>query len=165
MNKVILIGRLTRDPEVRSTTSAEPILIARYTLAVDRRNKREGRPTADFIPCVSFGKQAEFVDKYFKKGSQMAVVGRIDVNASDDGKGNRTYFTSVIVEEISFTESRAASEARSSAQNDYYDSMAEQYTPPSSSAPPVADIPPANAAPEGFAEIKDSIDDDEDLPF
>ncbi|MCL1987688.1 MAG: single-stranded DNA-binding protein [Firmicutes bacterium] len=163
MNKVILIGRLTKDPEMRYSTKGDSLAIARYTLAVNRRFKREGSPDADFIQCVSFGKQAEFVEKYFKKGSQMACVGRLDVSTMDDQTtGKRTWFTSVIVEEVNFTESRAANEARSSAQNDYYDSIAEQYTPPASSAPPVGNF---NEAPDGFAEIKDAVDDDGDLPF
>jgi len=163
MNKVVLIGRLTRDPEIRYSQSAEPIAIARYTLAVNRRFKKEGEPDADFIGCVSFGRQAEFMEKYFKKGMSAAITGRISVRSYDDATGQRRWITEVIAEEIEFTESRSAFESRQSQQPQYqshYDNMAEQYTPPSdpigaASAPPT---------PEGFAAITESIDDD-DLPF
>lgn len=162
MNKVILIGRLTRDPEIRYSQSAEPIAIARYTLAVNRRIRREGEPDADFILCVSFGRQAEFVEKHIKKGMQIAVTGRLSVRSYDDSNGQRRWSTEVIAEEVEFTESRSAYEARMAQQSQnqsYYDNMAERYTPPAD---------PTNAspapAPEGFAAITESIDDD-DLPF
>lgn len=156
MNKVILIGRLTKDPEIRYSQSSEPIAIARYTLAVNRRFKKEGEPDADFVGCVSFGKQAEFMERYFKKGMQAAVTGRISVRSFDDATGQRRWMTEVVVEEVEFTESRTAFESRASSQpqQNHYDSMAESYTPPTE----------AQAPPEGFAAITESIDDD-DLPF
>ena len=161
MNKVILIGRLTRDPEIRYSQSAEPVAIGRFNLAVDRRFKREGEPDADFIGCVSFGKQAEFVEKYLKKGMQIAITGRITVRSYDDASGQRRWSTDVVAEEIEFTESRSAYEARMArqSQNQSYDNMAEQYAPPMSQ---MGGSPPP--APEGFAAITESIDDD-DLPF
>ena len=168
MNKVILIGRLTRDPEVRYSQSAEPIAIARYNLAVSRRFKKDGEPDADFINCVSFGKQAEFIEKYFKKGMQIAVTGRINVRSYDDANGQRRWSTDIVVEDAEFTESRQAYEARMSQQSQnqsqsHYDSMAEQYSPPPS--PMGAEAPMSSSpAPEGFAAITESIDDD-DLPF
>jgi len=164
MNKVILIGNMTRDPEIRYSQAAEPVAIARYTLAVNRRVKREGEPDADFVNCVSFGRQAEFIEKYFKKGMKAAVTGRLNVHSFEDATGQRRWMTDVVVEEIEFTESRSAFEARSGGgsqnQQAHYDAMAERYTPPAHSNPP----PAANTAPEGFAAITESIDDD-DLPF
>ncbi|MCL2422099.1 MAG: single-stranded DNA-binding protein [Defluviitaleaceae bacterium] len=171
MNKVILIGRLTRDPEVRYSQNAEPIAIARYNLAVSRRFKKDGEPDADFINCVSFGKQAEFIEKYFKKGMQIAVTGRLNVRSYDDATGQRRWSTDVVVEDAEFTESRSAYEARMSQQSPQYqsnfDSMAEQYTPPASpmgGESPMGMATSAPSAPEGFAAITESIDDD-DLPF
>lgn len=165
MNKVILIGRLTRDPETRYSQSAEPIAIARYTLAVNRRFKKEGEPDADFINCVSFGKQAEFIERYFKKGMQIAVTGRLSVRSFDDATGQRRWMTDVVVEEAEFTESRSAFETRMSQQSQqqsHYDKVAEQYSPPSESV--MGGSMPSSAPPEGFAAITESIDDD-DLPF
>jgi len=162
MNKVILIGRLTKDPEIRYSQSADPVAIARYNLAVNKRFKREGEPDADFIGCVSFGKQAEFCEKFLKKGMQIAITGRISVRTYDDASGQRRWVTDIVAEEVEFTESRSAYEARVSQQSPHqahYDEMAERYTPPSS---PMADLP--QSAPEGFAAITESIDDD-DLPF
>lgn len=165
MNKVILIGRLTRDPEIRYSQSAEPVAIARFTLAVNRRIRKEGEADADFINCVAFGRTAEFMEKYYKKGMQAGVTGRLNVYSFDDANGQRRWMTDVVVEEVEFTESRAAFEARGSQSQfqsqsqAHYDSMAERYTPP---APPGTDQ--AAPAPEGFAAITESIDDD-DLPF
>jgi len=178
MNKVILIGNLTRDPEIRYSQSAEPVAIARYTLAVNRARKREGEPDADFVNCVSFGRQAEFMEKYFKKGMKAAVTGRLNVYTYEDNQGQRRWGTDVIVEEVEFTESRGAYEARIANQGQgggyqaqgqgggqaRYDNMAEQYTPPS--GPPAGSQAPNSnpAVPDGFAAITESIDDD-DLPF
>ena len=89
MNKVILMGRLTSDPEVRYTQGENPMAIARYTLAVDRRFKREGEATADFISCVAFGKQAEFAEKYFRQGIRIVVTGRIQTGSYTKGTGIR----------------------------------------------------------------------------
>lgn len=106
MNLVIEMGRLTKDPEVRTTT--EGLDIARYTLAVDRLFKREGEPTADFISCVVFGKPAEFAGKYFKKGTKIAVSGRIQTGSYTNKEGNKVYTTDVIVERQEFCESKKA---------------------------------------------------------
>ena len=107
MNKVILMGRLTRDPEVRYTQGATPLAVARFTLAVNRRFKREGEPDADFIGCVAFGKQGEFVERFFKKGQMVSVVGRLNVRSWDDKDGTKRWSTDVVVEEHYFCESKA----------------------------------------------------------
>ncbi len=107
MNKVMLIGRLTREPEVRYTQGDKPMAIARYTLAVDRRFKRDGDDSADFIPCVVFGKGGEFAEKYLKKGTKIAVCGRIQTGSYTNKYGNKVYTTDVIVEEQEFAESKA----------------------------------------------------------
>lgn len=109
MNKVILIGRLTRDPDIRYTQGNEPMCIARFTLAVDRRFKRQGDPDADFIPCVSFGKGGEFVEKYCKKGTKLAVTGRIQTGQYTNREGQKVYTTDVVVEEHEFAESKNVS--------------------------------------------------------
>lgn len=107
MNKVILIGRLTRDPELRETQTTS---VCRYTLAVDRRFKRDGEPTADFISCVVFGKPAEFASKYFKKGLKVSVVGNLRTGSYTDNEGVKKYTTDVVVEEQYFVESKAESD-------------------------------------------------------
>lgn len=108
MNKWIGMGRLTRDPEIRYTQGNEPMCIARYTLAVDRRNKKDGQDNADFIPCVAFGKAAEFVEKYVKKGTKLAVVGRIQTGSYTNKDGQKVYTTDVMIEEQEFAESKAS---------------------------------------------------------
>ena len=109
MNKAILMGRLTRDPEIRYTQGDNPMCIARYTLAVDRRfNRNAGNDgnNADFIPCVCFGKTAEFVEKYLKKGTKMAVTGRIQTGSYTNRDGVKVYTTEVVVEDQEFAESK-----------------------------------------------------------
>ena len=106
MNKVILMGRLTRDPEVRYTQGDNAMAIARYSLAVDRRFKRDGEPDADFINCVAFGKSGEFAEKYLKKGTKIAVVGRIQTGSYTNKDGQKVYTTDVVVEEQEFAESK-----------------------------------------------------------
>ena len=106
MNKVILMGRLTRDPEVRFPQGGQSTAIARYTLAVDRAFKREGEPTADFITIVVFGKRAEFASKYFTKGMMVCVVGELRIRSYDDRDGNRRWVTEVIASEQHFAEGR-----------------------------------------------------------
>lgn len=110
MNKVILIGRLTRDPEVRYSAGENALAIARYTLAVDRKFRRDGEQSADFISCVCFGKSAEFAEKYFHQGLKIAVVGRIQTGNYTNKDGNKVYTTDVFVEEQEFAESKKASE-------------------------------------------------------
>ena len=112
MNKVILMGRLVKDPEVRYSQGAEPIAVARYTLAVNRRFKRQGEQDADFIGCVAFGKSGEFAEKYFKKGQQVSIVGRIQVRSWSDQEGKKHRTTEVIVEEQYFAEGKKSSESK-----------------------------------------------------
>ena len=140
MNKVILMGRLTKDPDVRYTQGQKPVCIARYTLAVDRRYKRENEPTADFIPCVCFGKGGEFVEKYLKKGTKIVIAGRIQTGSYNDRSGQKVYYTEVVVEEQEFAESKQNNNAAAPANNEGMD---------------------------GFMNIPDGMDEDLDmiLPF
>lgn len=150
MNKVILMGRLTKDPEIRYSQAAEPVCVANYTLAVNRRFKREGEADADFIRCVCFRKTAEFAERFLKRGMQILVSGSMQVRSFDNNAGQRTWITEVVVEEAQFTESKAAFEMRVSKSGGYEEG---------GTSPPV----PAYE-PEGFSAITQSIDDD-DLPF
>lgn len=112
MNKVILMGRLTRDPEVRYSQSENAMAIARYTLAVDRRFNRNGdENTADFINCVAFGKAGEFAEKYFRKGIKIAVSGRIQTGSYTNKDGVKVYTTEVVVDDQEFAESKNNSSA------------------------------------------------------
>jgi len=107
MNKVILMGRLTRDPEVSS--SASGTTFARFSIAVDRRFKREGEPDADFFNCTAFGKTAEFVERYLKKGTKVVTTGRLQNNNYTNKEGQKVYDVRIMVEEIEFAESKNAS--------------------------------------------------------
>ena len=110
MNKVILLGRLTKDPDVRQSQGAEPVTIARYTLAVNRRGKKqEGQQEADFISCVAFGKAGEFAEKYLHKGTKICVSGRIQTGSYTRQDGTKAYTTDVVIEEQEFAESKADS--------------------------------------------------------
>jgi len=113
MNKAILMGRLTKDPEIRYTQSNEPLAIARYTVAVNRRFKRDGEPDADFIPCVAFGKAGEFAERFLKKGMMVCVSGRIQVRSWEDQSGQKRWSTEVVLEEQDFAESKSSFQARS----------------------------------------------------
>ena len=106
MNKVILMGRLVRDPEVRYSQGDNATAVARYTLAVNRKFKKDGDPTADFISCVVFGRSAEFTEKYFRKGMQVAISGRIQTGSYTNKDGQKVYTTDVVVEEQEFAESK-----------------------------------------------------------
>ena len=150
MNKVVLMGRLTRDPDVRYSQGETPLAIARYTLAVDRRFKRNGEQDADFINCVAFGRTAEFAEKYLKQGSKMVVSGRIQTGSYTNKDGQRVYTTDVVVEEQEFAESKSAAASNGG------DSSYAAYTP---SRPE-----PSQAAGDGFMAIPDGVDD-EGLPF
>ncbi len=112
MNKVILMGRLTRDPEMRNSNGESNTAIARYTLAVDRRYKREGDVTADFISCVAFGRSAEFAEKYFRQGLKVVITGRIQTGSYTNRDGNKVYTTDVVVEDQEFVEMRMAAAQR-----------------------------------------------------
>ena len=150
MNKVILMGRLTRDPEVRYSAGENALAIARYTLAVDRRFRRDGEATADFISCVVFGRGAEFAEKYFHQGIRIVVSGRIQTGSYTNKDGVKVYTTEVIVEEQEFAESKSAAASNGG------DSNYAAYTP---SRPE-----PSQAAGDGFMAIPDGVDD-EGLPF
>lgn len=148
MNKVILIGRLTRDPDIRRTAETT---VARYTLAVDRRFKREGDQTADFISCVAFGKAAEFTEKYLKQGTKIAIAGRLQTGSYTNRDGQKVYTVDVIVEEQEFAESKAA---------------AGQQAPPEQQAArsnQTAQNNRQSSRDDGFMEIPDGMD--EGLPF
>ncbi len=175
MNKVVLIGRLTKDPEVRYSQAGEPIAVARYTLAVNRRFKREGEPDADFVGCVVFGKGGEFAEKYFKKGMQIAVCGRIQTRTWDDQQGQKHYVTEVVVEDQEFTESKAAFDQRNQGgfsqpsypqQGGYQQPSYPQQGGYQQPAPQPQPFNSFNNTPQddSFLAISDSIDDD-DLPF
>jgi len=148
MNKLILMGRLTRDPEIRYSQGANPMAVARFRLAVDRRFKRAGDAAeADFLPCTAFGKQAEFVERYLKQGTKILLSGRIQNNNYTDREGNKVYSFQVIAEEMEFAESKKAA-AGSAAEDD--DRRWEQYQ--------------GAADPYGFMTVPDGVEDDE-LPF
>lgn len=106
MNKWIGMGRLTKDPDIRYSNGEKPTATSRITLAIDRRFKRDGEPNADFINCVAFGKTAEFQEKYFRKGTKVAITGRIQTGSYTNKDGNKVYTTDVIVEEQEFAESK-----------------------------------------------------------
>ena len=149
MNKTILMGRLTRDPEIRYSSGDEPTAIARYTLAVDRRYKRQGdEQTADFINCVVFGRGAEFAENYLHKGTKIVAVGRIQTGSYTNKDGHKVYTTEVIVEEQEFAESKAAA-----AQNENRGSSTGNTPRPA----------PASDPGDGFMDIPDAIE--EELPF
>ena len=151
MNKVILMGRLTRDPDIRYSQGETPTAIARYTLAVDRRFKRNNDDqTADFIGCVAFGRSAEFAEKYFRKGLKVIVTGRIQTGRYTNRDGVKVNTTDVVVEDQEFAESKAVS-----------DSNAGRYQ--SAPAPAPAPAAPASDMGDGFMNIPDGID--EELPF
>ena len=145
MNKAILMGRLTRDPEVRYSQTDSNMAIAKFSLAVDRRYKKQGdEVTADFFNCTAFGKQGEFVEKYLKKGTKIVVIGRIQNDNYTNKDGQKVYSVQIMVEEIEFAESKASSQ--SNAGND-------------GSAQPQMGAPDA----DGFMNIPDGIDNS--LPF
>lgn len=112
MNKVIIIGRLVKDPDIRYSQGANTTCVARYTLAVDRKFKQEGQLNADFINCIAFGKLGEFAEKYLHKGVKIAVVGRIQTGSYKNKDGNTVYTTDVVVEEQEFCESKSQSNSQ-----------------------------------------------------
>lgn len=138
MNKVILMGRLCADPEVRYSQNENQTAVARYRLAVDRRFKREGDQTADFIPCVAFGKAAQFAEYYLHRGTKIIITGRIQTGSYTNKDGQKIYTTDVVVEDQEFAESKGASGNIEG------------------SAPQATD-------PDGFMSLPDGID--EELPF
>ena len=143
MNNAILMGRLTRDPNVRYTQGAESTCVARYTLAVDRRVKQEGQQSADFISCVAFGRNGEFAEKYLKQGSKIVVTGHIQTGSYTNRDGNKVYTTDIVIEEQEFAESKAAAERN------------QQQEPQPQ--------PQTETDENGFMNIPDGLD--EELPF
>lgn len=115
MNKVILMGNLTRDPEIRYTQSENSMAIARFSLAVNRRFARQGDTDVDFFNCTAFGRQAEFVEKYFKQGSRMLLTGRIQNDNYTNKNGEKVYSVQIIAEEIEFAERKSTADANASA--------------------------------------------------
>ena len=145
MNRVILMGRLTRDPEVRYTSGENSMAVARYTLAIDRAIRKQGEQSADFINCVAFSKAAEFAEKYFRQGMRVLVSGRLQTGNYTNKDGHKVYTTEVIIDTQEFADSKGASEGASSYQAS---------TRPS----------PTSASTDGFMNIPDGVDD-EGLPF
>lgn len=146
MNKVILMGRLTRDPEMHYTQGENPKAVGRYTIAVDRRFKREGEQTADFINCVAFGKAAEIAEKYFRQGMKIAVTGSIQTGSYTNKDGVKVYTTDIVVEDQEFAESKG--------------NNAGQTNKPQQAQPSPQ---PRNNSGDGYMNIPDGIEDE--LPF
>lgn len=145
MNKVILMGRLTRDPEIRFSNSQNPVAIANFSLAVNRRYKRDGEPEADFFDCVAFGKTAEVLEKYVTKGTQIGIVGHLQSRTWDDKEGRKRKTIEVMVEELHFCGSKKENQSTG---------RPEEPVP----------APAAEGTPEGFFPIQEGAVD-EDLPF
>lgn len=151
MNKIILMGRLVRDPEVRYSQGNNPMAIARYTLAVDRKFKRDGEPSADFINCIAFGKNGEFAEKYLHKGMKILVDGRWQSGSYTNRDGQKVYTNDCVVESCEFVESKNASQ-----QNNGYSNNQMSASP--NNSPEYM-----NDSGDGFMNIPDGID--EELPF
>ncbi|MBS7240133.1 MAG: single-stranded DNA-binding protein [Acetatifactor sp.] len=151
MNKVILMGRLTRDPEVRYSQGASQTAVGRFSIAVDRRFKREGEPDADFFNCTAFGKQAEFVERYLHKGTKIVVSGRIQNDNYTNKDGQTVYSVRVMVEEIEFAESKNAQGSNDGGYNN------------GGYAGNRGNAPAPGGADGGFMNIPEGIE--EDLPF
>ena len=148
MNKVILMGRLTRDPEVRYSQGENALAIARYTLAIDRRFAKDGEQSADFIPCVAFGKSAEFAEKWLKQGTKICISGRIQTGSYTNKDGVKVYTTEVVIEEQEFAESKNSSQGNNASANNTQQQGRPQ---------------PSAASNNGFMNIPDGIEDE--LPF
>lgn len=138
MNKVILMGRLGADPEIRYSQGENAMAVARYRLAVNRKYKRDGEPSADFINCVAFGKAGEFAEKYLHQGIKIVITGRIQTGSYTNKDGQKVYTTDIVVEDHEFAESKAANEGRNR-------------------------LAPTGTSGDGFMNIPDGID--EELPF
>lgn len=144
MNKVILMGRLTRDPDIRYSAGENPLAIARFTLAVDRRFRKENETAADFIPCVAFGKTAELAEKYLKQGTRITISGRIQTGSYINAEGSKIYTMEVVIEEMEFAESKKTAAA-------------------SSQKPEKQQVPPPQVDENGFMNIPEGLE--EELPF
>ena len=188
MNKVILMGRLTKDPEVRYSQGSSGTAVGRYSIAVNRSYRRDGEPDADFFNIVAFGNRGEFAGKYFKKGMMVAVVGELRTGNYTDRDGNKRYTTDVVVTEQYFAESRSSFENRGGSQGSYqnqqnyqqapaqsYQQQAPQASYQAQAQPMSQDFAPASAGypqqaqqsmpADGFMPIDTDIEGDEDLPF
>ena len=137
MNKVILMGRLTRDPEIRYSQGERSTAVARYSLAVNRTFKRDGEPDADFINCVAFGRQAEFAEKYFHQGMRVLITGHIQTGSYTNKEGQKIYTTDVAIEDQEFADSKAGN---------------------------AGIVPAAAVSPDGFMNLPEGVED-EGLPF
>ena len=155
MNKVILMGRLTRDPEVRYSQGSSQTAVARFSVAVDRRFKREGQPDADFFNCTAFGRQAEFIERYLRKGTKILLSGSIQNDNYTNKDGQQVYSVRVIVDEIEFAESKNAA-GNDGGYNAGYNNNNSGFNAGNQA-------PAASGAGEGFMNIPDGID--EELPF
>lgn len=153
MNKVILMGRLTSDPKMDWTRSEDSKQYATYTLAVNRRFKKNGQADTDFISCIAWGDMAEFAEKFMKKGAMFAVEGRLNVRSWDDAEGKKHWTTTVVVENCYFTGSKRDAENKP---------VAEQSRPAAAPNKPAKQM--GLAEQEGFYPIDESVEDD-DLPF
>jgi len=161
MNKVILMGRLTRDPEVRYSQGATATAVARFSVAVDRRFKRDGEPDADFFNCTCFGKQAEFVEKYLHKGTKVVLTGRIQNDNYTNKEGQMVYSVRVMVEEIEFAESKNA--AGGNGDNGYNGGNYGNNNYGNNNSNGGSAQAPAGGVGDGFINLPNGID--EDLPF
>ena len=159
MNKVILMGRLTRDPEIRYSQGERSTAVARYSLAVNRTFKRDGEPDADFINCVAFGRQAEFAEKYFHKGIRIVITGRIQTGSYTNKDGVRVYTTDIIVDDQEFADSKGQGGDNSGfgGGNSYGGGNRGGYQQRTRPAP-------SSAIGDGFMNIPDGVED-EGLPF
>ena len=154
MNKVVLMGRLTRDPDIRYSNGETATAVARFTLAVDRRfGRKDGEQTAEFIGCVAFGRTAEFAEKYLRQGVKVAASGRIQTGSYTNREGQKVYTTDVVLDDIEFAESKSTSDANRGGMG-----MGGGYQAAPAPAPG-----PMGAAGDGFMNIPDGID--EELPF
>ena len=163
MNKVVLMGRLTRNPDIRYSQGERATCVARYTLAVDRRFRRDDGQNADFISCVAFGRQGEFAEKYLKQGTKIAISGRIQTGSYTNREGIKVYTTDVVVEDQEFAESKAASQNNGGGSYGSYDDRAAG-EPAGHDAPAARPTPvEANGADSGFMTIPEGIEDE--LPF
>ena len=148
MNKVILMGNLTRDPEIRYSQGENSLAIARFSIAVNRRFSRQGDTDTDFFNCTAFGKQAEFVEKYFKQGSRMLLTGRVQSDNYTNKNGERVYSVQIMADEIEFAERKSTADANASRGASNFGGGAPE---------------PAMAADDDFMNIPDGIEDG--LPF
>ena len=148
MNKVILMGNLTRDPEIRYSQGENSLAIARFSIAVNRRFSRQGDTDTDFFNCTAFGKQAEFVEKYFKQGSRMLLTGRVQNDNYTNKNGERVYSVQIMADEIEFAERKSTADANASRGASNFGGRAPE---------------PAMAADDDFMNIPDGIEDG--LPF